>query len=250
MLCHFFKGNWLAFHEEAREHLLRTLVWCIKRREKELRVNVVSCFVFIWKFLMSIKGSEEKSHWNSIQELPTYTEFFKDVWLDPLKMTKTMNCVAPGFIILPVLLSLLPWCLGSQFLSVSCLFSVHVHPWCFSSYKKLSNIELEFHIYDIIYFFKGLVFKYNHFRVKTSIYEFWWHPIHFIPHVYFLNVLSALLSYAELHLIVIYYPFVNILLIWICLYFAEEFFVYVHEGYCSIDFLSFSGLGSRVNLIS
>lgn len=111
MLCHFFKGNWFAFHEEAREHLLRTLVWCIKRGEKELRVNVVSCFVFIWKFLMSIKGSEEKSHWNSIQELPAYTEFFKDVWLDPLKMTKTMNCVAPGFIILLILLSLLPFLL-------------------------------------------------------------------------------------------------------------------------------------------
>ena len=73
---------------------------------KKLRVSVISFFEFIWKFLISIKGSEEKAHWNSIQELPAYTEFFKDVWLDLLKMTKTMNCVAPGFLILLTLLSL------------------------------------------------------------------------------------------------------------------------------------------------
>lgn len=36
------------------------------------------------------------------------TQDFSDIWLDPLKMTKIMNCVAPGFIILPTLLKPLP----------------------------------------------------------------------------------------------------------------------------------------------
>lgn len=107
MFCNFFKGNWfLFFNGRAKELLLTTLVWSIKGREKELRVNVVSFCVFIWKFLISIKGSGEKSLWNSIQGLPAYTKILKDVWLDPLKMTKNMDCIAPGFIIFLTLLSL------------------------------------------------------------------------------------------------------------------------------------------------
>lgn len=96
MLCHFFKRNWLVFQRRGPRNICYPHWFGALKGETKAKSK--SCFILcihmeIFNLHQRIR---RKSHWNSIQELPAYTAFFKDVWLDPLKITKTMNFVAPG----------------------------------------------------------------------------------------------------------------------------------------------------------